>query len=137
MRSTTLALATVCLLVGAVACSPGTSSPAQAGSVEVSSSSPSRQDQFLTDIHIASIGSWATSAPTGSELLAYPDKWCSALDDGHSVAYILNSNDMYPVGPSWGTKLADAERVLVLAVTDYCPSHRTAVVQELQARGDW
>lgn len=134
MRHTTLAAVAVTVLVLA-GCSSTTSSTPKA----VPSSSPavSKEDQFLAAIHGASIASWAINGPTDAEILAYPDKWCAALDDGHSVSYILSGAGMYPAGMSWGTKKADAEHVLVMAVTAYCPSHRAALVQELQASGDW
>jgi hypothetical protein len=133
MRRIAVALATVILAAG---CSSAATSPPKAPA----SSSPTvdKQAQFLTAVHSASISSWVTSAPTDPELLAYPAKWCAALDDGHSVAYILNlGSGTYPAGMSWGTRKIDAEHVLVLAVTAYCPAHRTAVVQELQADGSW
>lgn len=123
--------------VAALASCSGATSPATA------TASPTqtvdKQTRFLTTVHSAGIASWAVNGPTDAELELYPDRWCTALGEDHSVAYILSGGDdnLYPIGSSWGTKKPDAERVLVLAVTAYCPSLRPAVVQQLQASGDW
>jgi len=95
-------------------------------------------DQFLQAVHTANIESWTTAAPTDTELLGYPVRWCSALGEGHSIEYLFGlDGDMYPIGDNWGTKKADAQRVLVMAVTTYCPKYHDTVTAELRAAGDY
>ncbi|TVL89792.1 DUF732 domain-containing protein [Streptomyces sp. SAJ15] len=97
----------------------------------------SKQDRFLSAVHDADFASWADKGPTDDELLDYPAQWCEALHSGHSVDYIFSGGGagLYPIGMEWGTKREDANEVLLLAVTAYCPKYRSQVAQDLRASG--
>lgn len=111
------------------------------GSQEKPKAEPTRtpSDKFLGAIVDHPIHSWDGNGPSQTELLAYPPKWCAALDQGHSVNYLLEADDgkLYPIGQDWGTKKADAQQVIVMAVEAYCPKHRERVTQELRSNGDY
>ncbi|MFH9248212.1 hypothetical protein ACH4LK_22625 [Streptomyces lydicus] len=96
-------------------------------------------DKFLGAIVDHPVHSWDTNGPTQKELLAYPPKWCAGLKDGHSVDYLFGAaqGGLYPIGADWGTKEADAHKVLVLAVEAYCPKYRERVVRELRSSGNY
>lgn len=97
-----------------------------------------KQTAFLNALHAASIQSWATAAPGDDEIAVYPQQWCDQLAAGHSVDNILSvRSGLYPSGPNWGTKIGDADQVLILAVTAYCPQYRAEVVQQAQAGGNY
>jgi hypothetical protein len=97
-----------------------------------------KQAQFVASVHDAKIWSWTNGGPTDTQLNSYAEKWCTALNDGHTASYILSvSNGLYPSSAMWTTKKPEAVRVLVLAVTAYCPSQRSTVIEQLQSTGDW
>lgn len=134
MRATTITvLAAGLLLTG---CGSGSGGDAKA------STSPtptvSKQTVFLNAIHAAHIQSWGTTAPGDDEITVYPQQWCDQLAAGHSVNNILSvRSGLYPSGSNWGTKIGDADQVLILGVTAYCPQYRAEVVQQAQAGGNY
>lgn len=128
------------LLVGGLSGCGGSQDAADAKPAAASASpTVDKAATFLESVKAAAIGSWTTAGPTDEELLAYPDQWCAGLAAGHSVEYLLDMNDgaLYPIGDDWGTEKADANTVLVLGVTAYCPQYRAQVVKELQASGEY
>ncbi|MFE7243714.1 hypothetical protein [Streptomyces sp. NPDC057580] len=66
-----------------------------------------------------------------------PPEWCLDLKDGHSVDYLFDANEAYPIGPEWGTKRADANELLLLGVSTHCPEYRDQVTEELRATGQY
>ncbi|MEU0069530.1 DUF732 domain-containing protein [Streptomyces sp. NPDC006332] len=76
-------------------------------------------------------------SPSDAELLAYPESWCAALDEGHSVAWLLGEGDLYPIGDEWGTVKQDAYELVVAGVKAYCPGNLDAVKAELRASGEY
>lgn len=131
--TTALLLATLTACGGDGGSDKADSKPAPATSKPAAAVDPATK--FLADVHDAAFPSWVDAGPTDSELAAYPPDWCQALDAGHSVAYILDQNDLYPIGQTWGTKIEDAQQLVVLGVTSYCPKHRDAVIAELRDAG--
>lgn len=97
----------------------------------------SPQDKFLGDIVDHPIHSWDDNGPTQKELVAYPKKWCAGLKEEHSVRYLFDEGDLYPIGWDWGTEQSDAYKVLLLAVDAYCPTYRPQVAKELRESGDY
>lgn len=78
--------------------------------------------------------------PSDSALTAFPPKWCSALDAGHSVEWMFNNTageDLYPVGDDWGTVKQDADTLLVAGVKAYCPRNLADVKEQLRADGGY
>lgn len=133
-RTTTALLAAGLLLAGCSAGGTGTppaTTPAAPPTVPI-------RDQFLQAVNAANIASWAHARPTDDELAAYPDRWCTSLNAGHSVAVMLapRGGD-YPIGMTWGTKEADAYEVLLIAVRLYCPAQTARVESELRAAGKY
>lgn len=95
---------------------------------------PSPRTVFLSAVHDAQFGSWREQAPQDSELTPFPPQWCRAAAAGHSVGWMLEgegSDDLYPLGMDWGTRLEDAQELVVMGVAAYCPSHRSDAVQSL------
>lgn len=134
MRTHTLTAA-VLLLAPLTACSSSGQTDAKPATA---APTISRQDQFLTAVTQAHVDSWATAGPTDTELAAYPERWCAGLAAGHSVAYLLSiDGGLYPIGENWGTAEPDAQRVLLLGVTVYCPEYRDRVTQELRGSGGY
>jgi len=109
------------------------------GGAEASTASPttSPEEEFLADAKGAAFDSWKTAAPTDTELTAFPPQWCAELKAGHGVAYILDDGSLYPIGQTWGTAKADAQELVVLGVTAYCPEYRDQVTQELRDSGTY
>lgn len=134
MRRTTTATLTAGLLLTLTACGsseqPTADKPAASATPTTSPST-----QFLADVKAANFGSWVTAAPSDDELTALPPRWCSELKAGHSATYILDDASLYPIGQTWGTAKPDAQELLVLGVTAYCPEHREQVTEELRASG--
>ena len=93
--------------------------------------------QFLAAAHAANLASWAEKAPTDTELAPFPVEWCENLNQGHSVAWILGQDDLYPIGQDWGTANPDAEKLVLLGATYYCPDKKGQVEAELRAAGDY
>lgn len=133
IRTAVVALAAA-LLLTACSSSSGTDAKPTASPTHT----VSKQTAFLNAVHAASIQSWATAAPGDDEIAVYPQQWCDQLAAGHSVDNILSvRSGLYPSGSNWGTKIGDADQVLILAVTAYCPQYRAEVVQQAQAGGNY
>ncbi|WP_030917232.1 hypothetical protein [Streptomyces sp. NRRL B-24720] len=121
------------LAFSAVACGSGSDAKPSA-----SPSATDNSDKFLDEVHAEHFDSWAETAPTDGEILMLPPEWCLELKDGHSVEYLLGeSAAAYPNGPEWGTARPDANRLLVLGVTNYCPEYRDQVTKELRETGQY
>lgn len=90
---------------------------------------------YLTTAH----GIAFNGQPTDTELAAYPPKWCTGLDGGHSVAWLFSSGGggLYPIGQDWGTVKKDAYTLLVAGVRAYCPKQLDTVTQELRETGEY
>lgn len=96
----------------------------------------SKETRFLTAARQIQFN----GTPSDDALLALPPKWCTALDAGHSVAWMFNNTageSLYPVGDDWGTVSQDANTLLVAGVKAYCPGHLAAVTAELRASGGY
>ena len=141
MRHTVTAAATVLLFtLGATAC--GTNDGSKADHKPTPSGTPSpttsaqREGQYVAATQDIA---FTTRRPSNDELLAYPPKWCKALADGHSVAWMFSSGggDLYPIGLDWGTVEKNADRLLIAGVKAYCPQHLGAVTSELRDSGKY
>ncbi|MFH8744894.1 hypothetical protein ACH4GG_27255 [Streptomyces albidoflavus] len=76
--------------------------------------------------------------PSDAELQALPPLWCDALDDGHSVQWMFDTEGgLYPIGEDWGTVKADAYKLLIAGVRTHCPEHLSAVQGELRETGEY
>jgi hypothetical protein len=136
MRHTTATLLATLLLAGAaVGCSSGGDDKAKAQPSASATPSADPLVQFTKAVDHAGLESYATGIPAYQELSAFPPKWCKALDQGHSVEWMLGDGGLYPVGWEWGTKKPDAYQLVVMGVRAYCPKHTTAVTDELKASG--
>jgi hypothetical protein len=140
MHRLTAAALTASLLLALTACGASDNPPATPSTkngAEAATATPttSPEHQFLADAKAAAFESWKTEGPSDAELTAYPPQWCTELKAGHGVAYILDDGDLYPIGQTWGTAKADAQELVVLAVTAYCPEYRDQVTQELRDSG--
>ncbi|MGW2203407.1 DUF732 domain-containing protein [Streptomyces sp. NPDC001774] len=134
MRRTTTATLAAALLLTLTACGsdePPADKPAASSATPTTSPSAA----YLASVKAANFESWATEAPSDDELTALPPRWCTELTAGHSVAYILDDASLYPAGQTWGTAKPDAQELIVLGVTAYCPEHRAQVTEELRASG--
>lgn len=127
------------LLLTAGCSSGGAAKPAAATPSTSPVPTVALRDQFLQQINAANIISWGQRGPSDDELAAYPDRWCAQLAYGHSVEWMfdIQQGDLYPIGQDWGTTEADADRVLVMAVTDFCPDRKPVVLAELRAAGNY
>lgn len=135
--STRLAAALLAAGLLATGCSSNSSDTADPKPSPSKTLSP--EQKFLKSVHSAHFTSWADTGPTDDELLTYPDRWCQALEVGHSVKHMfgLRGENLYPVGMDWGTEKSEANELLVLAVTAYCPQYREKVTEELAATGEY
>ncbi|MFF8901690.1 hypothetical protein ACF082_29885 [Streptomyces lydicus] len=99
----------------------------------------SKRERFLAAVNEADLQSWNEKRPPENELIEYPEKWCTALSAGHSVAWMFDGEDdsLYPIGWNWGTKEDDAHELLLLAVKVYCPKLRGQVLEELRGSGSY
>lgn len=132
MRHTVTRTAVVLLCaLAATACGSNGSGSTDAKPSPSKTANP--QTAYLTTAHQITFN----GQPTDTELLTYPPKWCRALDDGHSVAWLFSSGGggLYPIGPDWGTVKQDANRLLVAGVRAYCPRNTAAVTGELRETG--
>lgn len=129
MRTRTAAVTAVLLLAALTGCgSDGDAKPTPTVGPE---------EKFLTSVHASDFDSWKAKGPTDVELVAYPPQWCAELTAGHSVEYILGMQgaNLYPIGADWGTAKPDAQELVVLGVTAYCPELRAQVTDELRDSG--
>jgi len=135
MRSTAIATAVLTTGLLLTACSSSGTDAKATASPKVTAN---KQTVFLDAVHAAHIQSWATTAPTDDEITTYPPQWCDQLAAGHSLSNILSvRSGLYPSGSNWRTKIGDADQVLILGVTAYCPQYRAQVVQQAQASGNY
>ena len=140
MRHTTAILLTAaCLALAGCSSSSDDSKPAAKSASPSPSASVDPVVPFMKSVEDAHLASYETGIPPYQELELFPPKWCQALDQGHSVAWMfgMTQGGLYPIGPDWGTKKADANEVLVLGVKAYCPEHLAAVTAELKATGEY
>lgn len=141
MRHTTTGLAVLAAAALLAGCSssghPHHTASTTAATVQAAPTMPVR-DRFLSAINAANIQSWEHNGPSDDELAAYPDQWCGALAQGHSVQWMFSKDGgMYPIGDTWGTQEADADQVLLIAVRYYCPTRKAEVEKELRAAGNY
>jgi hypothetical protein len=94
-------------------------------------------DRFITSIADAQLASYTGGIPAAAELTVFPPKWCDALEAGHSVEWMLDGTELYPVGETWGTEKTDAYQLVLLGVRAYCPKWEKTVRQELRESGEY
>jgi hypothetical protein len=131
----TMRHAATLLLAGTTACGGGGGSSADPKPSASATPSADPLVKFSKAVDNAALDSYATGIPAYEELGAFPPKWCKALDDGHSVEWMLGDGGLYPVGWDWGTEKSDANRLVLLGVQAYCPKHTAEVKQELRDAG--
>jgi ABC-type glycerol-3-phosphate transport system substrate-binding protein len=114
-------------------CSSSTESKADAKPSATKTASPSTQ--FLKAARQIEFN----GTPSDADLLVFPKKWCSALDQGHGVQWLfgLTSGGLYPVGEDWGTVKQDADTLLVAGVKAFCPANLADVKDQLRADGSY
>ncbi|WP_328825956.1 hypothetical protein OHT77_00965 [Streptomyces sp. NBC_00252] len=128
--------ATCLLLAGLVTgCSGGGQEAADSKASASASPSVDPVVAFMSSVEDAGLNSYATGIPPYQEMEVFPPKWCTALDAGHSAAWMFGEGDLYPWGGTWGTEKTDAYQVLVLGVKAYCPQHSKALAAELRDAG--
>lgn len=136
---TRIATAAAVLLLAALATGCGSDGDAKPKATPKPTLAPTvgPEGKFLTSVHASDFDSWKAKGPTDAELVAYPPQWCAELTAGHSVEYILGMQgaNLYPIGTDWGTAKADAQELVVLGVTAYCPGLRAQVTDELRDSG--
>ena len=121
---------TVCLLASGLALTGCSNASAPAAKLSPSPTA-SKADQYLKTAHAITFN----GSPSDAALLAFPPKWCEALDAGHSVEWLLGDGNLYPIGNDWGTVKQDADSLVVAATKAYCPANLSAVTAELRAAG--
>lgn len=137
MRRTTALLAAV-LAATLTACGGSDSDSKAESSPSTSPTYKLRpQDQFIQAVNAGEFESWAGGLPTAEELWAFPEQWCTELKAGHSVDWLLGEGDLYPMGENWGTKKPEAQELVVLGVSAYCPELRDQVTAELRESGGY
>jgi hypothetical protein len=137
MNRTAAALLAVLLLAGAAGC--GSSGDDKPTTKPSASATPSADPlvAFTSAVDDAHLESYATGIPAYQELSAFPPQWCKALDEGHSVEWMLGDDGLYPIGQDWGTRKSDAYELVLLGTRAYCPKHAAAVTDELKASGEY
>ncbi|MET7457697.1 hypothetical protein ACWEPZ_37825 [Streptomyces sp. NPDC004288] len=135
MRHTT----TVVLLAAGLVLA-GCSNSGSSDDAKPAASSPSADpgDTFISsviDAHLDSYADGVPAVPPAVELKVFPPKWCAALDAGHSVGWMLDGEELYPVGETWGTEKKDAYQLVLLGVRAYCPKRTAQVKAELRDLG--
>jgi hypothetical protein len=138
MRHTTTVLLAALLLAGTAGC--GSSSDDGKSEAKPSASATPSVDplvKFTKAVDDAHLESYATGIPAYQDLEVFPPKWCAALDEGHSVEWMLGDGDLYPIGQDWGTEKSDAYQLVLLGVRAYCPKRAGVVTDELKALGEY
>lgn len=135
MRTRTITAAL--LLLAALAAGCGSDGDAKPKATLTPKPTVGPEEKFLAAARASDFDSWKAKGPTDVELAAYPPQWCAELTAGHSVEYILDMQgaSLYPIGTDWGTAKADAQELVVLGVTAYCPELRAQVTDELRDSG--
>ncbi|GGY29781.1 hypothetical protein GCM10010363_07810 [Streptomyces omiyaensis] len=136
MRRLTTAL-TASVLLALTACGSSETPTVDTKPAPTTTATPSPEEQFLADVEAADFESWKTKEPTSVELTSYATDWCTEFKAGHGVAYVLGDGGLYPNGMDWGTKKGEAQELIVLAVTAYCPEYRDQITQELRDSGTY
>lgn len=136
MRRTLAATAAVlaALMLAGCSSSSGEGTPASTPTV----AAPPSVDPivpFMKSVEDAHLASYETGIPPFQELEVFPPKWCTSVDAGHSVEWMLGEGDLYPIGQEWGTEKSDAYQLVLLGVKAYCPDNTAAVTEELRAAG--
>jgi hypothetical protein len=137
MNRATSVLLALLLAGAAVGCSSGREGKADARPSASPTPSVDPLVKFSNAVDHAQLESYATGIPAYQELGAFPPKWCKALDDGHSVEWMLGDGDLYPVGWDWGTEKTDAYQLVLFGVKAYCPKHTDQVKAELRETGEY
>ncbi|WP_392971136.1 hypothetical protein [Streptomyces sp. LN245] len=134
MNRTTVAVLAAALLL-ATGC--GSSTDDKPAAQPSASATPSANPlvEFTNAVNHAGLESYETGIPAFQELEVFPPQWCKALDEGHSVEWMLGDGGLYPIGQEWGTKKPDAYQLVVFGVRAYCPKHLASVTDELKASG--
>lgn len=135
MRTRTITAALLLLAALAAGCSSGGDAKPKATPTPKPTVGP--EEKFLASVYASDFDSWKAKGPTDAELVAYPPQWCAELKAGRSVDYILSMQgaNLYPIGSGWGTAKPDAQELIVLGVTAYCPELRAQVTDELRNSG--
>ncbi|MGW1047401.1 hypothetical protein [Streptomyces sp. NPDC002547] len=133
MRRITTALLTAALLASLAAC--GSDSDTKPSAKPKASPTISKEVQFLDAVHQASWQSWAQREPAAGDLIDFPQEWCDALGDGHTVKWMFDEGGLYPNGMEWGMQKDEANELLLMGVKVYCPQLREQVVEELRDSG--
>lgn len=128
---------TAALLLAALATGCGSDGDAKPKAAPKPTPTVGPEEKFLAAARASDFDSWKAKGPTDAELVTYPPQWCAELTAGHSVEYILGMQgaNLYPIGTDWGTAKPDAQELVVLGVTAYCPEHRAQVTDELRDSG--
>ncbi|WP_030683568.1 hypothetical protein [Streptomyces cellulosae] len=140
MRHTVIAALTAALLIALAACGSNSGHDDSKSAFTAGTPSPStsaeREGQYIYDSEDIA---FTQRRPANEELLAFPPKWCAALDQGHSVKWLFSfgGGSLYPAGADWGAVKDNAYRLLLVGVRVYCPEHTDAVMQELRASGEY
>jgi hypothetical protein len=137
MRHTAAAaLAAVCLALAG--CSSDGDAKAETKPSAAKPKDPA--DEFMASVTDAHLDSWAEGfirVPPRDELTAFPPQWCEKLDAEHSVPWILDQMELYPVGENWGTVKTDAYQLVLLGTKAYCPEHVERVRLDLRNSGEY
>jgi hypothetical protein len=137
MRTRTAAVTAVLLLAALTGCGSDGGAKPKATLTPKPTPTVGPEEKFLAAVHASDFDSWKAKGPTDAELVAYPPQWCAELKAGRSVEYILGLQgaNLYPIGSGWGTAKPDAQELVVLGVTAYCPALRSQVTDELRDSG--
>lgn len=131
-RPAAVVLLAACL---ALAGCGGSTEPAAKSTAKPSPTTADPLTVFMSSVTDARFESYADGIPAYQDLEVFPPKWCAALKEGHSVAWLLGDGGLYPVGDDWGTEQGDAYQLVLLGVEAYCPGRAAGVKAELRAAG--
>ncbi|MFE6156160.1 DUF732 domain-containing protein [Streptomyces sp. NPDC057889] len=129
MRRTATALLAAALLAGLTAC--GATEDGKAAAEPKAKPTVSKETRYLNAAHEITFN----GEPSDDELTAFPPQWCSALDTGHSVEWLLGDGGLYPIGDEWGTVKQGAYTLVATGTKAYCPENFDAVRDELRESG--
>ena len=137
MHRTAVAVLTISALALAGCSSSDGDDKAESKPSATAAASPSGDPvvKFMDSVEDAHLASYEEGIPPYQELEVFPPKWCSALDEGHSVTWMLGTGGLYPIGLDWGTEKSDAYQLVLLGAQAYCPKRAGAVRDELREAG--